>query len=301
MNMNPIFAFALKTTGEDLEMKHAMKRVIAVVLAAALTLAMSIAASAAAYPQNSQLKRISDTFLYIQTDIHPLTGTGPVAISQGTLTESGETTNIYLVAMHGLEATAIGYSDDFINCILSGGFETTTPYLNNVKKYMNETIPAGSNVVFIGHSLGGMTAQQLAADQEVKDKYNIVYTTCIASPAICPEQQEGKLNRLVEKSDAVQYLSKYTFSDMETKKANRSVEHGKYNIFNAHTHSYEDRTVWGDYDAVGNKGGDAVITIDDTTTKRFSAPLTSAQTGKSTIYFAIPYDGNNFFGVAVAL
>lgn len=278
-------------------MRKSLKHIFALVLALAMVLSVSISASAANGDNTTVLKSLPDTFLYIM-EVHPIVDQGPIAISQATLTENGEDTPIYFVALHGTEVTSIGEAVD-VTSDLQAGFDKDSTYKADIIKDIKEDVPAGSNLVIAGHSLGGMDAQRVAADPEIKDNYNILYVTAIASPLLSYGETEGTVNRLAEKSDAVPYLSHYTLEDLDLQKSTRSEEHGDdYNITNAHTHSYEDAAVWGNYDAVGTKGGNAVITIDNTTTKIHSAPKYDWQQGNR-IYFGYPADGNNFHGISI--
>lgn len=277
-------------------MSKSIKHIFALVLALAMVLSVSISASAAS-SNTTVLKNLPDTFLYIM-NVHPIADQGPIAISQATLTENGQDTPIYFVALHGTETSAYGEAVD-VTSDLQAGFDKDSTYKKDIIKDIKQDVPAGSNLVLAGHSLGGMDAQRVAADPEIKNNYNVLYVTAIASPLLSYGETEGKVNRLAEKSDAVPYLSHYTFDNMDLQKSTRSEEHGDdYNLFNAHTHSYEDTSVWGNYDAVGNKGGNAVITIDNNTTKIHSAPKYDFQQGKR-IYFAFPWDGNNYKGISI--
>lgn len=64
------------------------------------------------------------------------------------------------------------------------GFNLDNPYIKAVVKAMKKNIPAGSDVVFYGHSLGGMIAQEAAADKTIKRMYNVTNTVTFGSPLI---------------------------------------------------------------------------------------------------------------------
>ena len=277
-------------------MKKTWKHLFAVVLALALTLSVSVCAFAAEGNMRT-FKTIPDTFSYIQSEVHPMIDQGPFTISQATLTENGVDTPVYFIAMHGTETSSFGEAEDVVSDLYAG-FDKESQYMKDIKKDILTDVPKGSNLVIAGHSLGGMTAQQLAADPEIKDNSNILYVTAIAAPLLSYQKTEGKVNRLAEKADAVPYMSHYTLSDLDLQKSTRSEEHGsKYNIINSHTGSYKDPAVWGDYDAVGNKGGNAVLTVNTDTTKVYCAPISDRQTG-TRAYASVFIDGN-WIGVSV--
>ncbi len=280
--------------------RHILSFVFALVLAAAVMTASAFAAEAPKSKDGSrymELKNIPDTFLYIM-QAHPIVDQGPIVISQATLKENGTETPVYFVALHGTEVTdfgeAVGVKED-----LQSGFDKDNTYVRSIVKAIEQDVPKGSNLVLAGHSLGGMAAQQVASNQTIKDDYNVLYTTAIASPLIDKDQPEGKLNRLGDKNDAVPWLSSYTLSDREAQEGTCQKEDSSYNITNAHTHSYEDTSIWGNYDAVGNKGGNAELILDTATSKVHYAPSNESNSNPQRIYFGFPWDGNNYQGISV--
>ncbi len=76
------------------------------------------------------------------------------------------------------------------------------------------TFQRGSNLVVTGHSLGGMVAQQVAADSTIKKNYNVLNTVTFGSPLINGFQREGTVKRLGDTSDPVPYLSLTTFTNI---------------------------------------------------------------------------------------
>ena len=274
--------------------KH-IKALAAAMLAVAMVLSLSVSAFAADGVRT--LKKSYQTYEYTQ-EAHPLAGKGPMSISKGTLKENGKTCDIYFVAIHGLEASVIGRTDDLLNC-LQAGTEQESQYLRYLIRYMKETIPKGANVVLAGHSLGGMVAQQANADASVKARYHILYVVTYGSPLLAKGQGEGKVNRLAAEGDAVPYLSVYTFQDLEAQLKERNAEDTGFSL-NTHVNGYRNQKAWKAYDAVGNKNGNTVLKIDDTTTQYFDAPLFERETYNINGYASVYVDGN-WNGVAVLL
>ncbi len=113
---------------------------------------------------------------------------------------------VYVVAIGGTEEVG-GMDNDPLSDIKLGGFNLGTPYEEEIVEAIIHDVPKGSNLFLTGHSLGGMTAQQLAADPRIKDNYNVLYVLAFGSPAISPVGREGYMVRLVDKYDWVQYAS----------------------------------------------------------------------------------------------
>jgi len=196
---------------------------------------------------------------------------GPISIVKGTYV-NGTTKNVYLVTLSGTELVE-KQSTSIISDVLSG-FELDNSYYKNGVQIVTRNIPYGSNIIFAGHSLGGMVAQQLAADSTLKAKYNILYTLCFGSPLIADGKTEGTITRLGDYSDVVPYLSSAVINN--TSKAIKSLkrENGKYyfNVKGAHCDSYARNDVWGRYDVAGVKGGNGVLNLDLSTQKWYLAP-----------------------------
>lgn len=113
---------------------------------------------------------------------------------------------VYVVAMAGTEDTN-GMDNNAASDLKSGLLNLTTPYEVEVREAILKDVPKGSNLYLTGHSLGGMTAQQLAADPVLKENYNILFAVAFGSPLISPFGREGYVVRLVDKYDWVQYAS----------------------------------------------------------------------------------------------
>ena len=109
---------------------------------------------------------------------------------------------------------------------------------------MKQNIPAGSDVVFYGHSLGGMIAQEAAADKTIKRMYNVTNTVTFGSPLIkLLSRREGLVRRMCDTSDIVPVLSVYSLTPLAVIQywgSERFSEDGGYNSkwLAAHNESY---------------------------------------------------------------
>lgn len=215
---------------------------------------------------------------------------GPINVTQGKLkVENTYTTgwlwnkktvtqvnedDVYVVGMSGTDPIALNSTTGVITDLLSG-FEQDNKYVRNIKKVMFENIPEGSKIIISGHSLGGMVAQQISADKEIKDKYEILNVVAFGSPMLNGVNREGNVQRLGDTSDVVPYLSVNTFKNIIWQVTGLNKEDGGYfgRFITAHCQSYQRDDVWGGYDVVGAKGGNATLTVDYSTTQFFSSQI----------------------------
>ena len=141
---------------------------------------------------------------------------------------------------------------------------------------MKENIPYGSNILVTGHSLGGMVAQQVASESELKSDYNILNTVTFGSPLINGFEREGTVKRLGDKNDVVPYLSVSTFLNVIWQTLGLNREDGGYGINSlvaAHCESYQRSDEWGAYDVTGTKNGGKTLTLDFSTTRFYHSPV----------------------------
>lgn len=206
---------------------------------------------------------------------------GPIGIVQATLTQGYKQTPVYIVALSGTELIWSQYTGIQSTGALTDllcGFNLSNPYVRAVEKAIQNNIPAGSNILFYGHSLGGMIAQEATSRIALRWNYNIINTTTYGSPLIrLLWLREGSLNRLCDSSDIVPYLSVYTLTPLAFLQfwgQSRHEENGGYNgdWLAAHNESYLREDIWGDYDVLGVKNGDATLTFDMSAARYFEAP-----------------------------
>lgn len=243
-------------------------------------------------PMTPKFRTVShsyETFAYTQ-ETSPIAGLGTFSITRGDLVQGDTRIPIFLIAIHGTEGSALGQVADTESCIQSGT-DQDSAYLEDLLKTINENIPKGSNLVFAGHSLGGMVAQQAAADDAIKNDYNVVAVVTFGSPLLAKGKTEGQVNRLAASGDIVPYLSLETLKDFDAQIDTRSRENVASLPLISHVIGYWDDNAWKDYDALGVKGGNAVLEMDDSTTRHFYAPKEGKTPDKS-LYFAVNILGN---------
>ena len=189
---------------------------------------------------------------------------GPIIITEGTLKNGKEQCDIYLVTLTGLEVPTLTQQTTDVVTTGQAGLELSNDFERNLRRVMKEAIPKNANVVFAGHSLGGMVAQQIAADTSVQKRYNILNIVAYGSPVMFKGQIEGTLKRMGDVNDPVPYLSAETFKDFEVQDGTLQKEDSGLGLditFAAHRNSYFDEKTWGKYDVLGFKGGDATIKL----------------------------------------
>lgn len=185
---------------------------------------------------------------------------GEIDIIPAVLTEDGKEKDIYLISVSGLT-----YDKTKLNntcAAILAGIYRKSKYYDFTYSTITENIPAGSDIVFACHSLGGMIAQQFIADETFKETYNILHTLTGGSPFITTKtEKEGTLTRLAVKGDLVPYLSLALFKDRDNM-YDRILIDGGYgrNSDAAHNKGYFTNDLWGEYDVLGQKNGNAFIT-----------------------------------------
>lgn len=185
---------------------------------------------------------------------------GPISITEGRMTYNtywgSEDKEVYVVALSGTE-TIVDNQTTTVKEDLLSGFELSNEYATNVKNAIIDRIPAGSNIILAGHSLGGMVAQQVAADKYIKDNYEVLNTVTFGSPLIKGFTREGMVKRLGDTSDKNTFYSISSVLNIVWQYAGVNHEDGGYNGDSpaAHCDSYLREDVWGNYDCAGEKRG----------------------------------------------
>ena len=241
------------------------------------------------------LKKVWQTFRYTQ-EAHPISGQGCFSITKGVLKQKGKTCDIYLVAAHGLETNAFGQNDD-MESVMKAGRQQNSPYLKQFMAVIKQTVPKGANLILTGHSLGGMVSQQAAANKTMQKRYHILHVITWGSPLIAKGQIEGQLHRMCAAGDVVPLMSEYTFTDTDAQLNDRNREEADViPVIQSHVDGYNDKDAWKDYDAIGVKGGNAVLKMNDDTTLRFDAPKNGDPTGSVWVAFN---NNGNWTGVSI--
>ena len=247
-----------------------VKRLFAVVLLALMIFSVSTAYAAAGdmhtytnAPEIYQLVR----------DGYNQGAKGPISITKGTLKDGWSTKTVYLVTLSGTEI-ALNQSTGVLTDLLSG-FNLQSAYYYNVVNVIKNNVPKNANLILAGHSLGGMIAQQVAADSTIKANYNVLNTVCFGSPLLSAGSREGTVRRLGDVSDPVPYLSGSLFNNTLWAIMGLNRENGGYGILGIHAHnlSYARTDVWGKYDVTGTKNGGAKLILDLDTRTFYQSPI----------------------------
>lgn len=206
---------------------------------------------------------------------------GPIGITTATLQQDGVEKEVYIVALSGTEliwSDYTGLQSTGAATDLLCGFNLDNPYIKAVRKAVTNNIPQGSDVIFYGHSLGGMIAQEAIADKSIKNNYNILNTVTYGSPLIkLLSNREGVIRRLCDTSDIVPVMSVYSLTPLAVFQywgSERYSQDGGYDSdwLAAHNESYLRADVWGEYDVLGIKGGSATLTFDMYSADYYEAP-----------------------------
>ena len=238
-------------------MKKLAKKITALSLALAMALTVVATFTATAEAASTTTLTTSAQVADLVWDGYNEGQYGPISIIEGKLNNK----NIYLVTLSGTEDVE-GQSTGYLTDLLSG-FNLKNAYYDNVVSIINANIPANSNIVLAGHSLGGMIAQQVAANDTIKANYNVLNTVCFGSPLLSAGSREGTVKRLGDTSDVVPYLSGSMFNNTVWAVWGLNRENGGYGtaVVDAHCESYLRDDVWGAYDVTGTKNGSAKMTL----------------------------------------
>jgi hypothetical protein len=246
-----------------------MKRFIATLIAFTLILSVlmtSVSASSATYTNAAEIAQLVD-------DGYNQGTKGPITITKGTLKTTFSSKTVYLITLSGTE-WVFNQSTEALTDLFSG-FNLQNSYYYNVVNIISANVPKGSNLILAGHSLGGMIAQQVAADTTIKRNYNILNTVTFGSPLLSNGSREGTVRRLGDVSDIVPLLSVQTILSPLRALAGLNREDGGYYLqpITAHTECYTRTDVWGKYDVTGTKYGSAKLILDLSTRTFFKSPI----------------------------
>lgn len=198
---------------------------------------------------------------------------GPISITQGKMiSRSGSSRDIYLVTFSGTELV-LNQSTEVITDLLSG-FNLNNPYYLNAVKVIRANVKPSSNLVLAGTSLGGMVAQQVAANPVIKREYQVLNTVGFGSPLLSQGFREGTIQRLGDWVDPVPYLSINTFAAPLHSFFGLNRESSRYKLpIQAHVNSYILDDPWGKYDATGTLNGGTKLVLDLNTRVFYPAPF----------------------------
>ena len=177
---------------------------------------------------------------------------GPMMCVKGTLENKSIKEEVYWIFLGGLEKVK-NQTTTMKESILSG-FNLDNHYKKNVKKHILDNIPTGSTLIFSGHSLGGMVGQQLAADKDINTQYKISHIIGFGSPYVSTPKKEGSLVRFTDCNDIIGYMTfinPLTYKHSENKIIRKKSSY--YLQQPAHLWSYNDYSIWDEYDVIGSK------------------------------------------------
>lgn len=226
-----------------------MKNKILLILVAVAAVISSCSISCYAGNRN-EIANVNDAMNYIVYQEEAVT------VRKAKLYTAGKNVgNVYLIALRGSDFTWDKNSLTRIQNCFKSGFAIESDYFETVKAKAVKKIPEGSFVVLIGHSLGGMIAQQFSSDKEMKIRYNIINTLTMGSPFVVAGKREGELHRMADSGDAVPFISPVLFANAFF--GNYTYERCGYfgNPGGAHVDSYLYAKEWALYDCFGVKNG----------------------------------------------
>ncbi|NUS72035.1 MAG: hypothetical protein HOQ05_01380 [Corynebacteriales bacterium] len=89
--------------------------------------------------------------------------------------------NSYVVVVRGMAVNSVGANGTpgTLNTYVTNNSQLT----QGTTKAMLDAIPAGANVKLVGHSQGGMSVMDIAANRHIADRYHITHVETIGSPA----------------------------------------------------------------------------------------------------------------------
>jgi pimeloyl-ACP methyl ester carboxylesterase len=130
---------------------------------------------------------------------------GPVSIVPATLQEGDASTPVTLVSISGTEDVE-GQATDVKTGFLAS-WMLPNQGLANAKHALMSTVPEGATLVLAGHSAGGLIAQQLAADPEIRQRYTVRSTVAFGSAMIHVGARAGEVHRVISYGDPVSRAS----------------------------------------------------------------------------------------------
>ena len=224
-------------------------RILSSLLAVLLLVSMLIGGSVASATNTVTYTNATEIYTYVR-DGYNQGSQGPISITKGTLKSGFSSKTVYLVTLSGTELV-LNQSTGVLTDLLSG-FNLNNVYYANTVNIIKANVPKNANLIIAGHSLGGMIAQQVAADSGIKSRYNVLNTVCFGSPLLAAGSREGTVRRLGDVSDPVPYLSGSLFNNTIWAIMGLNREDGGYGIrgITAHNQSYFRTDLWGRYDVI---------------------------------------------------
>lgn len=177
-------------------------------------------------------------------------------------TRGSEAQEVYLVALRGTNQSWDKNDVLSIPVCLKTFLNLNNIYFNEVKNAIINTVPRGSSLALVGHSLGGMILQQISADKEINEKYILLNLLNIGSPFVKTHGRTCPFRRFVEKTDLIPWLGFSVTANLFTHRPVFKSNGYFGNPLGAHTDAYRLSPSWLDYDCFGiYKGGNVLVLL----------------------------------------
>lgn len=172
-----------------------------------------------------------------------------------------EAKDIYLIALRGTDQSLD--KNDMLGVFpcLKAFRAKPNIYYDAVWDKMFSVIPAGASVAMIGHSFGGMVAQQISADETVKKTYDMLNVVAIGSPYVPVSGRECPLRRFADSTDVIPWLGHSLKGNFFAAKPVFKNNGYFGSPEKAHTDSYRESSSWLPFDPFGVPGGGRIIVI----------------------------------------
>ncbi|MCQ2480253.1 MAG: alpha/beta hydrolase [Clostridia bacterium] len=181
---------------------------------------------------------------------------------KGTLYTNGKSKGtVYVISLIGSSRKWDKNDIRGVQTCIKSGMGKDNMYLDAVVAAAKKDIPKDAKVVLVGHSLGGMIAQQFAANEEMKKRFQIINTLTMGSPYIVTEEREGDLHRMVDSGDYIPYLSTAFLDNWSAGNYTKEDNGYKGNPKGAHYDSFVSGKAWLKYDCFGILNGTNKIEI----------------------------------------
>ena len=177
---------------------------------------------------------------------------------------------------------ATGFREDVLSAM-----EQSNDYLRNIVKLFEATddngapiIPPEKPVIVSGLSLGGMVAQQLLAQPELMERFQIHSIVCFGAPLLAAEYRtpDTRVVRICDSTDQVPYAGRPHLQDLLARKLlNREPNQllqllddqevirrdgGYHTTMMAHSQSYIMNPCWADLDVLGVVNGTNTLVME---------------------------------------
>ena len=210
-----------------------------------------------------------------------LNKSGPMGVAPALL-DGEPVTLLVLGGTFPVPGQATGFKEDVLSAM-----EQSNDYLRNIVKLFDAkntdgtpVIPADKPVIVSGLSLGGMVAQQLLAQEELMERFDIHSIICFGAPLLAAEYRtpDTRVVRICDSADKVPYAGRPHLQDMlaqkifnqEPSELIRQLDEqevirrdgGYRTTMMAHSQSYIMNPCWKDLDVLGQVNGTSELVME---------------------------------------